>query len=121
MMLTAYKKRPETFKLRILEYIYGDNQELREAEQRWLNKIKDEELYWTPNIYNNTVRYYNQKKTSSGGNGSANKGNSNIGGHNKGKKRPHSDETKLLMSQKKKEYWAKKKVGDSVSRLPLAQ
>jgi lipopolysaccharide biosynthesis glycosyltransferase len=117
MMLNAYRKRPETFKFKILEYITGDNSMLREAEQRWLNMINDEELYWTPNIYNNTVRYYNQKKHSSGGNGSANKGNSNIGGHNKGKKHPHSEETKLLMSQKKKEYWARKRLGDSVSTL----
>ena len=111
MMLKAYKKRPETFKIRILEYVCGDNKDLREAEQRWLNMIKDNQLYWTPNIYNKTVRYYNQKKHSSGGNGSANKGNSNIGGHNKGVKQPHSEETKRLMSQKKKEYWNKKRSG----------
>lgn len=83
MMLRAYNKRPETFKFRVLEYINGSTQDLRAAEQRWLNMIKDTELYWTPNIYNKTVRYYNQKKSSSGGNGSANKGNSNCGGHNR--------------------------------------
>lgn len=82
MMLNAYNKRPETFKFKVLEYVCGNNIDLRDAEQRWLNKIKESELYWTPNIYNKTVRYYNQKKNSSGGNGSANKGNSNIGGHN---------------------------------------
>ena len=84
-MLNAYKKRPETFRFKVLEYVNGDNVALREAEQRWLNMIDDSELYWTPNIYNKTVRYYNQKKHSSGGNGSANKGNSNIGGWNRGK------------------------------------
>lgn len=67
MMLRAYKKRPETFKVRVLEYVNGDLDTLRNAEQRWLDKIKDEELYWTPNIYNSTVRYYNQKKLSRGG------------------------------------------------------
>ena len=117
MMLRAYSKRPETFKFKVLQYVTGDNIALREAEQSWLNLIKDEELYWTPNIYSKTVRYYHQKKHASGGNGSANKGNSNIGGHNKGKKQPHSEETKRLMSQKKKEYWAKKRLGDSVSTL----
>lgn len=117
MMLRAYKKRPETFKFKVLEYVNGDNSVLREAEQRWLNMIKDVELYWTPNIYNKTVKYYNQKKHSAGGNGSANKGNSNIGGHNKGIKRPHTEQTKRLMSEKKKEYWAKKRLGDSVSTL----
>lgn len=128
MMLRAYKKRPETFRFKVLEYVNGDNSVLREAEQRWLNMIKDEELYWTPNIYNKTVKYYNKKKCSSGGNGSANKGKShpawnkglkldkpawNKGlkgyqvGWNKGQKgiKPHSEETKLIMSQKKTEYW----------------
>jgi len=106
MMLRAYKKRPETFKLRILEYVHGDNKDLREAEQRWLSMIKDEELYWTSNIYNKTVRYYNQKKHASGGNGSANKGKSHPA-WNKGKAgvQIYSEKTKLKMSQKKKEYW----------------
>lgn len=119
MMLRAYKKRPETFRFKVLQYVYGDNSVLREAEQKWLDMIKDEELYWTPNIYNKTCRYYNQKKHSSGGNGSANKGNSNIGGHNKGKSGVynHSAETRSIMSQKKKEYWAKKRLADSVSTL----
>ena len=118
-MLNAYKKRPETFKFKVLEYVNGDNIALREAEQRWLNMIDDTELYWTPNIYNKTVRYYNQKKHSSGGNGSANKGNSNIGGWNRGLKgvQTYSEETRSKMSQKKKEYWAKKRLGDSVSTL----
>ena len=97
MMLRAYKKRPQTFKFRVLQLVTGDNRALREAEQRWLNLIADHELYWTPNIKNNTVRYYNQKKTSSGGNGSANKGKSTIGGHNKGK--PMSEEQKLKISK----------------------
>jgi len=76
MMIRAYKKRPNTFKFKILQYTYGDNKDLREAEQHWLNFIKNEELYWTQNIYNKTVKYYNQKKHSAGGNGSANKGKS---------------------------------------------
>lgn len=96
-MLRAYRKRPDTFKFRVLEYVQGTPIDLREAEQRWLNLIDDTELYWTPNIHNKTVRYYNQKKTSSGGNGSANKGNSNIGGHNKGK--PMSEEQKIKISK----------------------
>ena len=77
MMKRAYKKRPDTFRLKILEYTYSDTKALREAEQRWLNMIKDEELYWTPNIYSGTVRYYNKKKNSAGGNGiGTNKGKS---------------------------------------------
>lgn len=106
MMLKAYKKRPETFKFRVLEYVHGDKINLRAAEQRWLNMIKDEELYWTPNIYNKTCKYYNQKKHSSGGNGSANKGKSHPA-WNKGQKgiKPYSDDTRKLMSDKKQEYW----------------
>lgn len=120
MMLRAYNTRPETFRLKILQYVDGDNLALREAEQHWLNMIKDRELYWTPNIRNKTVKYYNQKKQSSGGNGSANRGNSNIGGWNRGLKgvQTYSEETRLKMSQKKKEYWARKRLGDSVSTLP---
>ena len=93
MMKHAFKLRPNTCKFKVLQYINGSNKDIRKAEQYWLNLIKDEELYWTKNIYNNTVRYYNMKKLSSGGNGSANKGNSNIGGHNKSK--PMSEEQKL--------------------------
>lgn len=111
MMLRAYKKRPETFKFKVLQYVYGDNTNLRETEQYWLNMIEDNQLYWTKNINSKTVKYYNQKKHSSGGNGSANKGNSNIGGWNRGLTgvQIYSEETRLKMSQKKKEYWARKR------------
>lgn len=133
-MLNAYKKRPETFRFRVLEYVIGDNTSLRLAEQKWLDKIKDEELYWTPNIHAKTVKYYNQKKHSSGGNGSANKGNSKIGGHNKGKKMSDEQRAKLSAAHKGKvfseEHKAKialanrkpkkKKVVDSVSTLHRA-
>ena len=67
MMLRAYRTRPDTFKFRVLEYVDGGLDDLRDAEQRWLDMIKDTELYWTPNIQNKTVRYYNQKKLSRGG------------------------------------------------------
>ena len=144
-MRRAYQKRPETFKFKVLEYVTGDTKSLRDAEQRWLDKIKDTELYWTPNIYNKTVRYYNQKKFSAGGNGSANKGkirspetlqkmsdaqkgrvpwNKGKTGvqasTKKGTKSTYvyTDEVKAEMSRKKKEYWARKKaLVDSVSRL----
>lgn len=75
-MKLAYMKRPETFKRRILEYCYEDNlQALQSKEQHWLDLIKDEEL---------GIKYYNLKKIATGGNGQANKGNSNIGGWNRG-------------------------------------
>lgn len=84
MMLRAYKKRPETFKLRILEYVNGKTDILRSAEQRWLDMIKDNELYWTDNIYNKTVRYYNQKKLSRGGSCKGHTKNRIKAGWNKG-------------------------------------
>ena len=110
-MKRAYKLRPETFRFKVLEYVQGDVKSLREAEQRWLNMIKDSELMNTDNVYAKTCRYYNVKKHAAGGNGSANKGNSNIGGHNKGKTGlyKHSEERRKIMSEKKKAYYQAKK------------
>ena len=71
-------RRPETVKFRVLQYINGTVKELRDAEQYWLNLIHFEELY-----LGKVPRYFNVKNISSGGNGSANKGNKNIGGHNR--------------------------------------
>lgn len=69
-MMRAYKKRPEDFKLRILDYYDGeDPKELLALEQRWLDLVKIEELCIAENKRNGTVRYYNQKKTASGLNG----------------------------------------------------
>lgn len=73
-MKRAYKIRPTTFRFRVLEYTTGDKILLRQAEQKWLDKIKDSELMITENIKNKTCRYYNVKKHATGGNGSANKG-----------------------------------------------
>lgn len=85
-LLRAYKLRPQTFRFRILEYVYGDNKDLRAKEQRWLDMIKDHELLLTRNVLSNTHRYYNVKTHAAGGNGvGTNKGNSNIGGWNRGK------------------------------------
>ena len=108
----AFKKRPETFRFRVLEYVYSGKEALRETEQKWLNMIKDEELYWTPNIYNKTVKYYNQKKHSTGGNGSANKGKSTIGGWNRGKtgvQNYNNPERSRKLSEAMKRRHAKKK------------
>ena len=80
----AYLKRPKTFKFKVLEYTQGDAKCLRLAEQKWLNLIKETELMNSLNVKNKTCKYYNVKKNSVGGNGSANKGNNNIGGWNKG-------------------------------------
>ena len=114
MVLRAYKKRPETFKFKVLQYVYGDKKDLREAEQRWLDMIKDTELYWTPNIYNKTVKYYNQKKHSTGGNGSANKGKSTIGGWNRGK--TGVQDYRNSEHRKKRSESAKKRWSDPVKR-----
>lgn len=96
-MKRAYKKRPKTFRFRVLQYVNGSTDDLRRAEQHWLNLIKNEELLLTENVRNKTVRYYNVKKNAVGGNGiGTNKGKSTIGGHNKGK--PMSEEQKKKIS-----------------------
>lgn len=83
-MKQAYLKRPETFRFRVLEYVIGDTKKIRLAEQGWLDMIKDYELMTSENVINKTCRYYNVKKFSCGGNGSANKNNRKCGGWNKG-------------------------------------
>ena len=82
-MKRAYNLRPSTFKFKILEYVNGTTADLRLAEQKWLNMIKDSELMNTENVQNGTCRYYNVKKYAAGGNGFANRGK-NKKGWNKG-------------------------------------
>lgn len=118
-MKNAYRKRPDTFRFRVLEYAHSDITDLHQREQRWLDMIKDEELYWTPNIYQKTCRYYNMKKNAFGGSYKGqNAGNSNIGGHNKGK--PMSEAQKLLISignkGKPKSEAHKKKIAEAWAR-----
>ena len=78
MLKGILNRRKESVRFRVLEYVYGNNENLREIEQKWLRLIKAEELYLGAK-----PRYYNLKKLAAGGNGSANRGNSNIGGHNR--------------------------------------
>ena len=98
-MLRTYHKRPETFKIKILEYVAGDTNNLRETEQKWLNMIKDKELMLSGNVKNGTCRYYNAKKHSSGGNGKGtNKGKSHVA-WNKGRRNCYTPETIRKMSE----------------------
>lgn len=53
-MLKAYKIRSQDFKRRILQRIYKSKKETFNAEEKWLQLIKDEEL---KNKYYNCVRY----------------------------------------------------------------
>lgn len=102
-MLRAYKKRPLSFKFRVLQYTYGNPNELRFVEQRWLNMIRQEELLLTENVRNQTARYYNVKKNAVGGNGvGTNLGNSNIGGHNKGKPMSEAQKKKISCANRGK-------------------
>lgn len=78
MLRGIFNRRPETLRFRVLEYVCGTTSDLRHREQYWLNFIGPEETY-----LGKTPRYFNMKVTSTGGNGNANKGNSNIGGHNR--------------------------------------
>lgn len=110
-MKRAYNLRPETFRFRVLEYLNGDNKLLRETEQKWLDMIDDHELMNTKNVQSKTCRYYNVKKHAVGGNGSANKGNSNIGGWNRGLTgvQTYSEETRRKMSESAKKRHARRK------------
>ena len=83
-MLNAYKKRPGDFKMRILRYVSGNLKDLQYEEQRWLDMIDDKELSISKSVMEGCNRYYNMKKNAVGGNGHANKGNSNIGAWNRG-------------------------------------
>lgn len=70
----AYKKRPQTFKRRVISYLTVSGQTSRETigllhnmEQMWLNMIKDDELATSVNVITGAYRYYNMKKTAAGG------------------------------------------------------
>lgn len=66
-MKKAYKKRPNDFKRKILEFYYGnDSKELFSIEQKYLDMIKDTELCLGENKITDTVRYYNVKKKALG-------------------------------------------------------
>ena len=52
-MMKAYRKRPDTFRRRIIAVVMTDRNDLRKEEQRWLDMIADGDL---------GVRYYNIKK-----------------------------------------------------------
>ena len=71
----AFKKRPEDFKMRIVEFHKGDRQTLYEREQYWLDMIPRDQF---------GKKYYNLKPTAEGGN--------NIG-------RVVSDETRAKVSK----------------------
>jgi hypothetical protein len=108
-MKRAYNLRPNTFRFKVLEYVFGDTKNLRLIEQKWLDKIKDQELLLSENIKNKTVRYYNVKKHSVGGNGiGTNKGKKTIGGWNKGLsgvQNYHSPERSKKISIAMKRRW----------------
>lgn len=71
ILKSVYKRRPETFKRRILFFLLQDDKKLLlEAEQKWLNKIKDVDL---------GKKYYNFKKFAAGG---------SIKGHKKNRIKP---------------------------------
>lgn len=66
-LLRAYRKRPETFKRKVLEFFYGDDtRDLHILEQKYLNMIKYTELHLKENLTNNTTRYYNIKPNAAG-------------------------------------------------------
>jgi hypothetical protein len=71
----AFKKRPQDFKRRILQVINIKSvKDVQLAEQNWLNLIKNEELATSISVMAGSYKYYNMKKTATGGNGKANIG-----------------------------------------------
>lgn len=92
-MKKAYDKRPEDFKRRVLEYFFEtDHNELFKLEQKWLDKIKDNELCIAVNKKAKTVRYYNMKKAAKGLRG-------------------------IFASELRKQYWASEKGIEHKKRL----
>lgn len=84
-MNIAYRKRPQDFKRRILQYNTIDDMiETRRIEQMWLNLIKDNELSISENVVSGTNRYYNQKKNAFGGSHKGHKKTKKRVAHNKG-------------------------------------
>jgi hypothetical protein len=71
----AYRKRPNDFKRRVIEFIVGNKLDILFAEQKWLDMIDDAEL---------NTKYYNQKKFASGGSV-------------KGRKQPKTEQDKLKL------------------------
>lgn len=77
IMKCAYKSRPHTFKMRVLEYCNSDLKHLHSREQYWLNMIKPEETYQFHLSKDNqpkSVRYYNIKRLARGGGGESQRG-----------------------------------------------
>lgn len=98
-MLRAYKSRPNTFKFRVLEYVYEfDKKLLHQVEQKWLDKIKPHELMNTQNVYNKTCRYYNVKRLAAGGSEKGHTKNRTAPAWNKGLTKED------IKNRKKKQY-----------------
>jgi hypothetical protein len=76
----AYRRRPETFRRRILYSLCEPNLRLlQEVEARWLALIPEAELSLSRNVVAKQNRYYNMKRSARGGNGTANRGKSKPG------------------------------------------
>jgi hypothetical protein len=94
-MLKAYNKRPTDFRRRILKFIQEEN-DILFWEQYYLNMIKDSELLY------NKGKYYNVKRTATGGDTTANLPNrSEVIKRRYGKK--HSDAIKRAIKNRSKE------------------
>ena len=97
-MRGAYKRRPEDFKRRVIEIIGTDRKELYVREQYWLSMIKDEEIRHKYFNLTKSVKdpwYQHPDKVFSIG--------QKISKSKTGKSNgPHSEATKLKMSQAKK-------------------
>jgi hypothetical protein len=106
----AYKKRPEDFKMRVLEYDQGDVKSLQTKEQYWLDMIQDSELSTSKNVMEGRNRYFNMKKSARGGGIKGKRGKRNGAAWNKGLegKQTHSADTRRKMREARTAYWQAK-------------
>lgn len=94
IMLNAFKKRPNDFRRKIIKFC--NKEDLLITEQKYLNMIRDNELYYTGK------KYYNIKRFASGGDATVNLPNRlQIIKKRYGKK--HSDAIKCAIQNRSKE------------------
>lgn len=110
-MRSAYRRRPQDFKRRIVQRVCTTRQELLTEEHKWLAQIKDNEL--GKKFYNLNKHHFGHWSTSEEKRlGVAEKRSQKLKG------RPLSEETKRKMSEARK---GKKKSPEHVLKMSLAQ
>lgn len=122
-MKSAYKRRPEDFKKRILKKIHTNKKDLFEAESYFLNKIKKEEFgkkyynlknnirHWSSNIdeYNSTREKISQSQKNKPGRKWSEESKKKLSNTLTGRKLLEETKNKLSVINKGKSFFAGKK------------